>query len=298
MPLKIIERDDQFTTAPWTDAGSIMDMAEEVPLYTNKNGAMEAVTCARGIYNHGTGEVVATAGGRYQIVQHEEIYLSTLQALEALGVEPTKVSVVQSDKRMTTYIDLGKQHDVGVYGEGSIKNDGTYEHGDLVRFGIRLVNTYDGTAPIRGGLFAQRLACANGMLGSLRTVLGVTRKHTKSGVEDLDEALKTFVFDSVKEIESWVGRIRDAQDVGISKDEALRLIQGTLSKRVASKVEDRLDAYMEELGANRWAVYNAATHVITHDLNEPSQATLERHHSAANSLFTAEVPEPEPVAAE
>lgn len=278
MPQKIDER-TQTHTQDFINVAQSLDSAAIVPLF---DGNGKEVNVVRGVFNPGVGEVIAAVGGRYAIVPHEQVYLTAMQRLEAAGLVPSRVEVFQSPSRFTCNIVFGNAKNV--------RNDPDRQVDDLVEFGFRFVNTYDGTTPVRGGLFASRLRCKNGMVGPMTEVMSVKRKHTVAAIADLDAAMGSFIDNGIAQIEAWKTQMTAATLEAITPKNAEALVKSLkFGPRIEKKILARLPEYVAEMGETRWAVVNAATHVVSHDI-EVSQASVERHQSKAMALLTAPVP--------
>jgi len=287
MPKIVIERHlTADTPTAVRDLAQELDTIESVPLFHRlPSGAHQAVKQRVGLRNTATNEVVGVVGRRYAVVQPEELYLKTLQGLEARGLNVKSASVYMSDARTKadfTFADLNVSANPKV--------------GDIVSAGVSIITSHDGTTPVRVAFHGKRLACLNGMQRSAGDLVTVRRKHNEASIATLWSALEGFLNEATAQMDAWTGRIKDSQMVTIQSHEADAILtKSGLPSRLQEKVWERLPQEVtEHNGAlTRWTLYNAATNVLTHGGYKLSQQALEGHHASANGILDAVVPDME-----
>ncbi len=155
---------------------------------------------------------------------------------------------------------------------------GEVEAGDIVRFGMRISNSYDGSTALRGQLIAIRLICMNGMLAH-EFIKGSYHRHTRiSG--DLNkfegEIKKMLDFDP----QAVMAIINDSRNNIIEPLEALNVlnISQMLKDAVVHALPDTSDI-------SAWELYSVMTDKVTRLEGEYSEKYLEKIHKEANKLL-------------
>lgn len=301
MPKKLY--DEHLTAHSLDEAFTLaesLDVMEEVPLFfNNENGNPQAIPNKRGIRNTRTDTIVGTVGGRYAIVQDRDLLLMVLEKLTQRHIPVGRVDAYMGESK--SHINVRFQDDVEV-------GDGTNRNGDRIGFGVLLVNSYDGTTPMKGGLCALRFICNNGMVSKTKDLASVKKRHVKSDTLNMDESLDAFLDGVEAEMGGWVRRIQSAQAETLEWFEADLILDDHFTGRLSQQIWERLqDGEVQEHGGrlDRWTLYNAATHVLTHATTEVKNldgtvrheprfnaATATKHQEQAFKLLTSLVPEP------
>lgn len=281
MPKRVIEH--LTTVSTLTDlqnATQELQQAQIEDLY-DRNGEVVGI---RGVRNTGIDRIVGGVGSRYAIAQNEDVVLPVAQRLQALGIEIASAKVYQAPTNMYVDILFRGSKTITPYSEEAKQ---ALANGDIIEAGIRLQNSYTGQTPVRGGLFARRLWCANGMMTKMEA-LSFTKKHTANSLEDLNEALVKFVDESAEKLGHWFFQLEDSQRIPVTVNVYDVARHAGFGVRQAGKIQERFaDRYEAELGHNAYSVYNAATDFITH-LTDGSQQSTQGLHEKANKLLLAE----------
>jgi hypothetical protein len=281
MPKRVEEHLTTVTNLPdLRDSLHGLHQAELETLVDTKYGHPTPI---QGVRNTGLDRIVGGVGGRYEIVNHEDLLLSIVDRLDANGMEISKASVYQSPTGMFTDITFRGSKTIVPY---SPEAQQALKNGDIIEAGIRVQNGYTGQTPARAGLFGKRLWCANGLMTKMEA-LSVTKKHTKSGLLGLHEALIKFVDQASEKLDHWFVHLDRSQTIEVSKDLHDVFRQAGFGVRQAGQIQTHYEnRYQNELGLNAYSAYNAATHFITHDCTG-SQQSIQGLHEKANVLLTA-----------
>ena len=254
---------------------------------------LQPVFDARGIEIDGTSAVVRTDnhnvlgvhGSRYRLVPNSTIVESVIDAV--------KEANLSRDYDLKFYTADG-----GAKMRGEIMfNDLTVQPsvGDYVRFRVSFFNSYDGSWSFQANAEGLRLWCLNGCT----TPDAVARskfKHTQSinieGTADkIGQGLNAFM----QSPELW----REWMRVQVSDEMAETFFKHTLAKSFTRQInttktnEKQLENLLgiwrnekRELGANKWALYNAMTYWSSHtsDLKNPEVSRRNREDQIARTM--------------
>lgn len=253
---------------------------ESQPIFDQLGNEIDG-NCA--IVRTDTNQVLGVHGSRYQMVRHDDVVNSIIDAVNEanIGGEPeVRVTCVESGRKLRGEIlfnDLTVQPQVG----------------DYVKYRVSFFNSYDGSWAFDTRADGLRLWCLNGCTtadASARSKF----KHTQSiSVEGAAKkillGLETFM--NMPEVwNSW-------RQTWVSSDMAEEVFRKTLAKAPGNikglannkQLDKLLGIYNNEvnqLGANKWALYNAATYWASHtgELKNPEVARRNREDQVAAML--------------
>jgi hypothetical protein len=231
-----------------------------------------------------TNEVLGVHGSRYRIVKHDDVVNSMMDALKTANVSQdytTKFSVVEGGRKLRGEIlfnDLTVQPKVG----------------DFVKFRISFFNSYDASWAFSQAADGLRLWCLNGCTNAEHAAQS-RFKHTESiNIEGsslkMINALDTFM--------TQPDRWRNWMASPVTTDMAEIFFKATVAKaytmQQAGKTNERqLERLLsiwgdeaDQLGSNKWALYNCLTYWASHtsDLKNPEVARRNREDAIAKAM--------------
>lgn len=262
---------------------SVYDFPVEMqPIYDRFGNPIPEQKC---VMRTDTNEVLGVHGSRYQMVRHDDVVSSIMDAMKNANIS----------KDYTTTFALAEG---GRKLRGEILfNDLTVEPvvGDYVKFRISFFNSYDGSWAFTQSADGLRLFCTNGCTHAHHAA--VSRfKHTQS-INVEGSAVKMihgleFFMEQPAVWNQW----RNAKVTG---DMAETFFKATIAKGFSNQkqetktnekqLERLLSIWGDEayqLGGNKWALYNAMTYWASHtkDLKNPEVARRNREDAIAKAM--------------
>lgn len=235
---------------------------------------------------------VACPSKRYKLVQHEKAFRPIIEGLTMAGLSQFGFLTVADERRAKLQIYAS--------GEGH----------DTVSIGFEVINSFDGSHAISYGfrqtreksvieIVGYRQVCSNGM--KIRVPLDeaeFVRPEIKTEVEQL---LKTNIaiqhtknaerrIEAMQYIVEAMALLRAPVEAMIQKAQKWtwkdqehyeQLIETHVGKRFKSKIEDQLQNESQDL----WGLYNAMTHVASHDNEIKDTARETILNKAANMML-------------
>lgn len=232
-----------------------------------------------------TDEVLGVHGSRYQVLSHDDVVNSTLDAVKEADLSKdyeVKVKVIDGGRKMRGEI---------------LFNNITVEPvvGDIVQYRINFFNSYDASWSFSQAADGLRLWCLNGCT----TPMGTARsnfKHTQSiNIEGSAQKMVNGIDAFMNNKSLW----QEWMSIQVSDEMAEIFFKKTLAKapsrqRLVDKLnnkqlENLLTIWAREkrsLGGNKWALYNAMTYWSTHtsDLRNPEIARRNREDAIAKAM--------------
>jgi len=211
-----------------------------------------------------TGEVLGLVTPRFQLIQNRDINQAIEEVKDDLGLSLVGVDICR--RRTVTVFDykLTDKHSVEV--------GGSQEPNDVIRFGIRFINSFDGFfGNARGSAYAERLVCTNGMMVP-RQVGRFSLKHLGGfGPAGIREAIRGRIAPLVNVGHTW----NDWAKMTPNRTKVGEFITGRLSKKVAEEI---LKNYDEGKDQSLWGLYNLVTYYITHQakVRNPNNIVLKQ----------------------
>ena len=229
--------------------------------------------------------VLGVHGSRYKLVSNDTIVESVLDSINQANISTDyeiKIKTAEDGRKMRGEIlfkDLTVQPRVG----------------DYIHFRVSFFNSYDASWSFQANAEGLRLWCMNGCT----TPDAVSRskfKHTQSiniegTANKIANGLDAFMH-SPDLWQRWMG-------VHVSTEMAETFFKHTLAKQFTRQVshsktnEKQLETLLRiwnnevhQLGANKWALYNAMTYWASHtdDLRNPEVARRNREDSVARTM--------------
>lgn len=230
-------------------------------------------------------EVLGVHGSRYRILSHDDVVNSTLDAVKEADLSKdyeVKVHVIDGGRKMRGEI---------------LFNNITVEPaiGDIVKYRINFFNSYDASWSFSQAADGLRLWCLNGCT----TPIGTARsrfKHTQSiNIEGSAKKMANGIDAFMNNREQWANWMQ----IKVSDEMAELFFKHTIAKSPSrqqlvhksneKQLENLLSIWSTEsnqLGPNKWALYNAMTYWATHtdDLRNPQVARRNREDSIAKAM--------------
>lgn len=260
---------------------------ELVPVFTlgNESGSVLREVdskLGRAVIRTDTGESLGIVGSKWTMARYVDQLYPVLKALDETSLDAgnitTKASVLENGAMMELEIMFtDRQFDVGTT-KGYSPNQPAYYNtsarvGDTVAQVLRFRNSYNGAWSFETSFGGKRLRCLNGVW-VLDCIATHRRKHTvnlsvTASVEKLVKGIT--MFDTMKD------ELVAMTKTPVSKSNVIKLFQNTLaylprtgedvppySDRTLTHLMNLYDFNEDEVGNNKWAVYNTATEWATH----------------------------------
>lgn len=244
----------------------------------------------RAVVRTDTNDVLAIHGKRYELISHDEVVSSVMDA-----VEMSNISSGDYDCNIELYNN-------GARLRGDILfNDLVAEPvvDDHIKFRICFYNSYDGAWSVQLKADALRLWCLNGCTTADHVMHTYQRHTTSLDVEGFIAQIQNGVETFWNNQQMW----SDFSNIKVTDHQAIDLFERTLCyQRYTYKPLDDdtvnkkqknilfghwLD-YQDKLGSNLWALYNACTHWATHtnEYANPANKRRQREDKVAKMLQT------------
>jgi len=255
------------------DATSNLDKAQLMPLKIQDGEQIKDVENWKAVYNVSKGKMCSAVVPHYTVVQHKEYLDGFAEALNRLNV---KFSMGINPIGNRVFADI-------IFENKNLKFDKLNEE---FTTGLRLSNSYDKSYGINVAPRYTRLACTNGMVLS-RNEKTLSIKHIDSRIREIEkfieikiaeivnqnQDLQMLVSSSMKDSLEWKlcckiieklfeqpkHREQVLKRLGISM---IEILDKKKKKTGYSYVWDKPEEKKDKL--NRWEIYNAITHYITH----------------------------------
>lgn len=232
-----------------------------------------------------TNQVLGVHGSRYRILSHDDVVNSIMDAVSEADLSSDydlKVDVIEGGRKLRGEIlfnNLVVQPAVG----------------DFVKYRISFFNSYDASWSFSQAADGLRLWCLNGCTTPMGTARS-TFKHTQSiNVEGSANKIANGLDIFMNNRELW----QNWMSVKVSDQMAERFFKATIAKAASrqqlktktneKQLENLLGIWNSEknnLGGNKWALYNAMTYWATHTnhLKNPHVARRNREDSIAKAM--------------
>lgn len=255
---------------------------ETQPIYDGFGNIIPDQKC---IMRTDTNEVLGVHGSRYQIVSHESVVNSLMDALDSANISrdfTTKFSVIENGRKLRGEI---------------LFNDLVVEPkvGDYVKFRISFFNSYDASWAFSQSADGLRLFCLNGCTSASTTAYSKF-KHTQNiSVEGSAAKMMLGLNNFMSQPDQW----RQWMSARVTNDMVETFFKATIAKSYTNQtqvmktnerqLEKLLSIWSDEashLGGNKWALYNAMTYWASHtsDLKNPEVARRNREDAIASAM--------------
>lgn len=143
--------------------------------------------------------------------------------------------------------------------------------GDLVKFVLKVTNSYDGGLAFRAFMSGLRLVCTNGMVVPSDRSSTVYGRHT-SGFSP-DRAVSKILY-AVDSFMHWGKMWQKWSEREVTSDDAKGVFEAfpDINHRLMGRLEDAWSVESSQAGSTVWALYNALTRWSTHAEVKPSAA--------------------------
>jgi len=232
-----------------------------------------------------TNTVLGVHGSRYQIIKHDDVVSSLMDAVKTSNISrdyTTNFSVIEDGRKLRGEIlfnDLTVQPKVG----------------DYVKFRISFFNSYDGSWAFSQSADGLRLWCLNGCTTANKTASSKF-KHTQSVNIEGSAAKMIFGLETfMNQPHIW----RDWMTSVVTDDMAETFFKATIAKSFTNQVqnqktnEKQLEKLLgiwcnesDQLGDNKWALYNAMTYWSSHtkELKNPEVTRRNREDAISKAM--------------
>jgi hypothetical protein len=239
---------------------------DQVPLYDLvpvRGPEGEPLSEYRGVRRRDNSAVVSVVSRRYQLVQHREVTEAVHAIGEALerpcpdanapAFPREQIRLFAGGRRMEIRLVVGTRYELAP--------------GESVYPGVRVMNSLDGSWAVRAEGTGVRIACANQLYAGMRSLVELREVHLSSET-DLLAMLQ-------KAIHTILGRFTDALRVYadamgeevLAEDVTPSLVAAGLPRVHASAIGARAEvAASHNALLTRWAAYQVATEVLTHEV--------------------------------
>lgn len=194
-----------------------------------------------------TGDVLGVVSDKYKLVKHQEVLNSMNPVIKELGVEQPSVNFCKRGAVMFQKFFIPQ-----LLWEPKV--------GDVVKFGLQVFNSYDGSLPVGVLLIAERLKCTNGLTAP-ETMTSFSVKHY--GSLDLGEVSRKAndVLAKVSLVKSkWEGY----RDEKVTEEKVIKFLTKVYGVRLREKLYTKYLAERE--GDTVWDLYQTLTYYSTHVL--------------------------------
>ncbi len=136
--------------------------------------------------------------------------------------------------------------------------------GDIVRFALKVTNSYDGGAAFRAFMSGLRLVCTNGMVVPSDKASTVYGRHTSGFSPDRAVSQIMFAVDSF--LGPWAKQWSRWSEREITADAAKAVFEAMpdINQRLMAKLEEAWRLESAQAGPTVWGLYNALTRWSTH----------------------------------
>lgn len=217
-----------------------------------------------------TGNIYAIVSDNYQPVKHTAV----LDAFAALGsrvnLKTNNISASVDGGVMFAIYDIANKKPVDI------------AVGDLVKFQLRVFNSYDLSMGIGFELYAQRLICLNGMVVPLK-MSRLSYKHFESfNIDTMTREVLTVVDGTEQFANMWRGWTQKP----VSPEKRASFIkelseQNVLGVKDAEKLSHRLMRFNVK---NLWDVFNVFTEYTTHEAGNRGDKVISRFNKESKVM--------------
>lgn len=245
-------------------------------VFVKLNGEFAQAKNFKGIYNLDTSEVDGVMTKRYNLIKHGDAILPLVDTIKELGLTGVSGYTFCNGKRAYTMVwfeDVERQVEV--------------QKGDIIKLGILIGNSVDGTLALWGEVMGLRLVCMNGM-----TTEHIIQSYRKVhlGKENIAEEAGQFYKALIVELTQHSEILKDIVSRNVAE-----MINSKLYDTILSGIgmpETHVQKILEELEGSdkisKWDLYNKVTEYITHLM---AKGSLERRLTflkSANKILIME----------
>lgn len=254
---------------------------EERPAYFE---GYDGPTGSKGLFRKDNGKLLHVHNDSYTLLKNDDVINAQFDAIR-------KANISQDFDFNVTCLDEGRKLKVDV-----IFNDVIIEPevGDYVKFRATAFNSYDGSWAYQSQTDGLRLWCTNGCT-TPDTIARVWARHTAhlNVNNEADRVARGLdIFLNQKDL--W----NQYRNTPIDLEQAAHFFKtqvvakkskvedDAFNKKQATRLIDQLAIEVQQLGKNKWALYNCLTHWATHtqDCKLPEGVTRDREQKIASAM--------------
>lgn len=239
---------------------------------------------AQAIVRTDTNQVLGVHGSKYKAIKHDDVVNSVFDAIGNANISSDsyhRIEVFENGKKMRGTVffpDLVIEPEVG----------------DHIQFQVVFYNSYDGSWSFAQQAQGLRLWCMNGCTTS-DTIAKTVAKHTtnvnvSASAAKIQVGLDAF-FNSKDLYQLWMKqKVTSLEAEHFLKQTICKVKNNTSQEKFNFKQLDNLmgtwNKNMQNLGRNKWALYNTLTEWATHtnDSRSPAQTRRLRENQVAKAL--------------
>jgi hypothetical protein len=235
----------------------------------------------RAIINSEDGSYVSTVGNAYNLINNREVFTNFANTLINSEIDTTDMKVAVSTSRSKVYARF-------TFPKHKVEIDTGIGKSDDTELMITARNSYDGTSKFMVEIGGFRLVCSNGQgIGQYTNVY--SNRHTvKFAEKDMSDYLNTATTVFAEAGEEW----QNMTKVEVLDNEAFEVVQIMTEVKTKSTLDEIMDGkkgrlksameewfrYKNELGSNKFALFNTVTHLSTHISSERGDIVALRIH--------------------
>lgn len=216
----------------------------------------------KGILNTTLNRLESVMTKKYNLIEHSKAIIPLVDILKKLNLTNVNGYTFCNGKKaycMVWFNDTNTQIEV--------------EKGDIIKLGVLITNSVDGTRALTSEIIGLRLVCLNGM--TTKELIAGFRKIHLGETEDLTQLVKDFYQETIINIGKYNDTLRDIISRSIGeylKQEVLEYILNGIG--LPNKhIEKLLEKLKEFDKITKWGLYNQITEYITYLVGK---ASLER----------------------
>jgi len=212
----------------------------------------KAIKDKKAIVRSDTGTVLGVVSNRYELFKHEDV-------LDSINTVAGKLNLIQPEPNF--YKEGAVMH--ADYYLNEVKEIASSTVGDTVKFGVRVMNSYDGSFKLSYLLVAFRLVCSNGLVLP-KTIRSFSIKHFKSNAnkftgEDIFNRLNV----SLNDVDKIVSNYDTWAQMKVNIPEVNHFLLTEFGKRESKNLIEYYNNCVEENTV--WGLYNVLTKYVTHE---------------------------------
>ena len=255
----------------------------EETMQTN-SGIKIPATMQKAIIRSDTNKPLATVGKKYTIVKHQDVVSSIRDSV-------SKANISQDFEEKIEVFDGGKRL------RGSMLfNDMTIEPtvGDYIKYQVLFYNSYDGTWSFSVAGMGHRLFCKNGCADA-HSIAKTVNKHTaniniEASTYQIEKSADIFLNNI-----GWYKAMTQAKMTDAEAERFFRIYMCQVHTKLTEVKynKKRLEKLMglwkdnkQQVGSNKWALYNSCTYWSTHtnDVKNPEVVRNDRERIVAKAV--------------
>jgi len=200
----------------------------------------------KAIIREDTGNVLSVMGKDYAVVRHSDVIDQFEKALPS-EIQNRKVSLCKGGAVLFAKYETPKIDDIEV------------KKGDIVKFGIEIFNSYDGSLPVGFVFTALRLVCTNGMVIPKSIARISVRHRGNPELTNIRESFTKRIPLYLKMAQNW----REWTQVTPDNNRVIDFFKTSFGKRYEKTFAN---LYNSSEDKTLWGLYNVLTKYCTHDI--------------------------------